>query len=59
MNIVNVIVEYSDKNLSTYIKDAPIITTGKEMIYNLTIRSMQQLSSIIIVASLQRLHFVI
>ena len=31
MNKVNVIVEYSDKNLSAYIEDAPIITTGKDL----------------------------
>ena len=31
MNKVNVIVEYSDKNLSAYIEDAPIITTGKDV----------------------------
>ena len=31
MNKVNVIVEYSDKNLSAYIEDAPVITTGKDL----------------------------
>lgn len=31
MNKVNIIVEYSDKNLSAYIEDAPIITTGKDL----------------------------
>ena len=31
MNKVNVIVEYSEKNLSAYIEDAPIITTGKDL----------------------------
>jgi predicted RNase H-like HicB family nuclease len=31
MNKVNVIVEYSDKNLSAYIEDATIITTGKDL----------------------------
>lgn len=31
MNKVNVIVEYSDKNLSAYLEDAPIITTGKDL----------------------------
>ena len=31
MNKVNVIVEYSDRNLSAYIEDAPIITTGKDL----------------------------
>ena len=31
MNKVNVIVEYSDKNLSAYIEDAPIITTDKDL----------------------------
>ena len=31
MNKVNVILEYSDKNLSAYIEDAPIITTGKDL----------------------------
>ncbi len=31
MKKINVIVEYSDKNLSAYINEAPIITTGKDI----------------------------
>lgn len=31
MNTVEVIVEYAGSNLSAYVKDAPVITTGKDL----------------------------